>query len=371
MKMLLAYIPYALLCAYVHAVAIPQMRGPIIYPSLMPPPKLALSIQTDTEHFGEIDGDLHFGKEGSLLLIPGRDIASFTAFAWLKWTGPTTSFIAPHIAPQEAFGTHTCETYLGPVSGSGNQTWPAAVQALTPEEGTTLNAVAFNLTCSAETTLSFGKGTRTFQAGEHLGVLASSDAGADIVLATTGTWTIEVAKPKATRHYTFIGGTSEMAVSQNVFSNQWGCSVIIGSIADGQMTLTNTTYYPDGCAEESSIASFISPTSIPSFPKGCRMGLWGTMVYANVIKNVGTIDYIGYGVKGWSKILTQDQIAQVISKDAAEMVRRGILSESDLHPTHTNATATASAKARTLAIPSTTHAHFPGPPPPIPDFEDE
>lgn len=345
------------------------LREVLLTPQLMGEPQLA-------EDFADMGETWPWQGTAIRTSAPATAV---TAVCWLNLEGASAYWVtAPHAFPQEVFGRATAETYFGPKSGSGNMTAPGAVSLPETQGGSRIEAVAYSVTLSEAGTLSFGGESIALEPDAHLNKLtAEASEGADIVLETSGTWTLEVARPKTVRCFSMA--VSEVAVSESasgpvvpphVLADQW-CFIAAEIRVDGSsMTVSQTTYYPDGCAEPDSVT--VRQTECP----------WGVIPAGTVLtpfavslpKETATVRLYAYGLKAWHGTKTAEEIARILGLDAREMLRRGILTESDLHPGH-EGTQTVAARALaapaamlTADTPEATHGHFPGLAPRLPDI---
>lgn len=278
--------------------------------------------------------------------------------------------------PKACFqGPQPCETFLGPESGTGSKTWPAAIPAEEMAPNATRNVLAYNLTCSDEAILSFGGSNAITNApGAHLGVMAYCKGGADVTLATEGTWDLEVAWPKHVECYStaWVNADGGVHVPVILGGDQWGCVFMeLGfgaSAEEGCRTLQAEyrTYYPDGCSVTNDTGAVAFKTSSStmrawkSFTPGDCIAPFAVPIesWAVAADKAKPITYHGYGPKLFHRRLTEDERAQIVAKDAAVMLRRGLLAPDSLHP----GAHTALARARAVAG----HTHSPGLQPPLP-----
>ena len=357
---------------------LPALRAPIPEPSLLPPSKTVLD-------FGEWyeDSSVWSPFADSLTWRTYEPITQATFLAWTRLDNAIS--YAPNfvfVAPNEAIGRAPCTTFLGPESGTGDKTWGGVCQ---PAPAGSDGWIAFNLTCSAETTVkstptppeNSGK-TVTLAAGEHKGVCIRAEPDGDLILTTTGDWTIEAATPKAVRCYSLVPSTEGFGTfAPFVFAEQWGLSVVTLTVADGAATATAKAFYPDGCMEasETSVSvplddglTAIPPATISPFQ--LNFGQW-----ANANPDNGPVTtYRAFGPKGFRRVLGDDEIRHILARDAAEMVRRGYLTEADVHPAEdphgavTNAVQALSLRAAPSKATAKGHTHSPGPAPQLPPF---
>ncbi len=344
-------------------------------PMILEPTLMGPEYQADENDAPDGAAIIHNWKSGAYPwhrhppFVAGKTTGVVTCVVWTHF-GNATSFASPMPfgAPREAFvGKAPCETFLGPESGTGNKTWTAAVPALNiPGTTSTRGEIAYNLTCSDETVVSFGKTAVTNAPGTHLGRLAYASAGKDITITTEGTWELEVAWPKLVECFS-AGWSSDNSTLESpiIIADQWGCVFAEFRNENGTCGVEYRTYYPDGCAvtNELGAVAFETTTSHMDewtrFQPGDRFAPFGVMLYGwGFADETKGWDYRAYGPKLWPRALTEEERRQIVAKDAAVMLKRGILTETDLHPGE---------HVATLGLRSQEdHKHFPGNPPPSP-----
>lgn len=368
----------ALLALAAGAQQLPALRTPVLEPSLMPP-------RQDIMDWGDHSDDESVWTPfpASLAWRTSEPITQATFLAWTRLDDASAfSLLHPFIAPNEAFGRAVGVTFLGPESGSGNKTWPGVCQCPLDIGG----GIAFNLTCSASATVTAGPtasappgSTLTFEPGTHLGEMLYADTGDDLTIETEGTWIIEAATPKAVRCYVpNFAGLNLNRYPANVFADTWGLSVLTLSVAAGEIAFSAKTYYPDGCIEPQSECAATSAldaglSAIPPATFSPFLMFFSQSIKVDTEAKRAVSVYRAWGPKGFRRILSDAEIQTIIARDAAEMVRRGYLSEADLHPegdTHspTGSVQTLSLRAAPAKAAAKGHTHSPGPAPQLPPF---
>lgn len=369
-----------LVAAQAAAQGLPSLRVPIMEPSLLPPQWTVY----DWHVYNDDDNGWTTWQDGLVWASP-RPVTAVTFLAWTRLDN-ASSYAAcqPFIAPLEASGKAPCTTFLGPESGTGDKTWTGVCQ---PAPAGYDGYIAFNLTCSASTTVktvaepldNSGRAV-TVEAGEHLGLALRASPEDDLILTTTGTWTIEVATPKTVRCYTFDGSrdNSGQTVLANVFADAWGLSVCTFTVADGKIVRSSRTYYPDGCIEPKSQGTKTVPLgegldAIPParFSPFC-MYFFQWVKFDETLKRPVSV-YRAFGPKAFARVLSEGEIQNILKRDAAEMVRRGYLTEADVNPAEDPHTVTNAVRSLTIRAKAAApkHTHSPGPDPVFPPFPNE
>ncbi len=347
---------------------VPLLRTPVLEPTLMGPATVGdtfANAQSGAENFPWQTGGF-FRAEAP--------ITEATFVVWANLDG-SDSYWFPiffHV-PDEAIGKAVGTTFIGPESGTGSKTWAdpwpegcfvPGSEAYPIRQGN----IAYNLTCSEETTLDGGfMDANTHAAGTHLGVPLTVRDGKPLTLTTTGSWTLEVAAPKLVRCYlTECLGYKEAGDSSPILlASQWGMATLQVAVTNQVATVRARAYYPDGCrtAEEDVTVTLplygadALPAPATVFPFLCTR----PRTYNGL-----DVTYRLWGGKGFRRLLTDAELQTIRARDAAEMARRGLIPESELtHDEHSLfPTATTTLSARASAKPR----HNPGKAPPYPPF---
>ena len=336
--------------------AAPMVHQRVLDPSMMGPPEEAVRVQAS----GTLDRPMALSQAGLVFQL-GSAMPRFTAVVWVHNSGRYYQQPFPFCAPARALGKAVGTTFLGPTSGTGNRTFTAAVPGAEayPEGKASLAAIAYNLTCSAECTVSAGGKAVTHAAGTVKGAMLRAEAGADLTLTTTGTWELEAAVPQYARCYQWLFHMDAMSQSPIFTGGQWCAVFVEASVADGQVTLTYHSYYPDGCPvvynEEAGTTAVSTACSFDAtrLQKGLLCA-----PYAIQNLNLSTGDaFTAYGLKVWRKSLTEAERRFIVKRDRERMLRKGTLTEDDL--LHDGEVATFSLRAPRKV-------HSPGEVPPTP-----
>lgn len=336
--------------------ALPMKR--VIDPSMMRAPEVAVSVlETGLDHG-------HPLTQPGLLFRIGAKTPVFTAVVWVKNSSATYihpfPFLAPERATQKAVGT----TFLGPVSGTGSQTWAATVPGADAYPMATIAAVAYNLTCAAECTVTVGRKSKVHAAGDYRGAMLSTEPGADVTLTTEGAWALEMAVPQYERCHQASVSTNELDYLPIYPGAQWCAVFCEGKIEGSTLTLTYRTYYPDGCAvvydeETGETAETFTDSSWETerFPKAL---LCAPFAVTNLLLSVGDT-VTAYGLKAWPRLLTEAERLFIVQRDREWMLRKGRLTEADiLH----------GGEAATFSLRAPVKVHNPGEKPVLPFFEE-
>ena len=340
--------------------ALPMKR--VIDPSMMRAPEVTATV-TDG---GGLDHGMPLTQPGLIFRI-GAETPVFTAVVWVKNSSATyiqpSPFFAPERVTQRAVGT----TFLGPVSGTGSQTWTATVPGA--EAFPIAQAyVAYNLTCEAECTITVGTQSKVHAAGDTKGAMLKTEPGADITLTTEGAWSLEMAVPQYERCHQPISSTlGEMVYSPVYPGAQWCAVFCEAKIEGGTLTLTYRTYYPDGCAVvyneetgETTVAYTDASWATEGFPKAL---LCAPFAVQNLNLTVGD-SVTAYGLKAWPNILSEAERLFIVQRDREWMLRKGRLTEADVM--HGEGGSTYSLR-RDVPV----KVHSPGEAPVWPVFEEE
>lgn len=351
---------------------LPLLRTPVLEPTLMGPVTVG-----DTFAYGQGGADRFPWQTGGFFRAEAP-ITEATFVVWANLDG-SDSYWFPvffHV-PDEAIGKAVGTTFIGPESGTGSKTWadPWPEGCFVPGSEaypTRPGNIAYNLTCSAETTLDGGfMDANTHAAGTHLGVPLTVRDGKPLTLTTTGSWTLEVAAPKLVRCYITEGlGYSETGNSTPILlASQWGMATLQVAVTNQVATVRTRAYYPDGCrtAEEDVTVTLplygadALPAPATVFPFLCTH----PRTYNGL-----DVTYRLWGGKGFRRLLTDAELQTLRARDAAEMARRGLIPESELiHGEHaaTGTVSALSARAARAAA-SAKPRHSPGKAPPYPPF---
>ena len=337
--------------------SLPMQR--VIDPSMMRTPEVTATM-TDG---GSLDHGHPLTQPGLIFRI-GSQIPHFTAVVWVKNSSATFTqpipFLAPERVTQKAVGT----TFLGPVSDTGTQTWTATVPGAEAFPMATLAAVAYNLTCEAECTVTVGTQSKVHAAGDYKGAMLRTEPGADITLTTEGAWSLEMAVPQYERCHAPIIPLEGMSLLPVYPGAQWCAVFCEGKIEGGTLTLTYRTYYPDGCAvvyneETGETTTVLTDSSWESerFPKAL---LCAPFAVTNLSLSVND-SVTAYGLKAWPRLLTEAERLFIVQRDREWMLRKGRLTEEDiLH----------GGEAATFSLRAPVKVHNPGQKPVFPTFEE-
>lgn len=337
--------------------AAPMAHRRVLDPSMMPPPEDAVRVQED----GRLDNPVPLSQAGMVFQL-GSATPCFTAVAWVHNSGRYYQQPFPFCAPARVLGKAVGTTFVGPTSGTGSITFSAAVPGAEayPEGKACLAAIAYNLTCSAECTVSAGDKTITHAAGTVKGAMLRAKPGADITLTTTGAWELEAAVPQYAKCYQWVLHMAEMQAVPIFPGAQWSAVFVEATVADGQATLTYRSYYPDGCPviyDEATGATEMS-TACSFDAARLQKGLL-CAPYAIQNLNLSTGDtFTAYGLKVWRQSLTEAERLFIVKRDRERMLKKGTLTEDDL--LHDGESATFSLRAPRKV-------HSPGEVPPMPE----
>lgn len=335
----------------------PMAHQRVLDPSMMPPPEDAVRVQED----GMLDNPTALSQSGLVFQL-GAATPRFTAVVWVHNSGRYYQQPFPFCAPARVLGKAVGTTFVGPTSGTGSITFSAAVPGAEayPEGKACLAAIAYNLTCSAECTVSAGEKTITHAAGTVKGAMLGAKPGADLTLTTTGAWELEVAVPQYAKCYQWLFHMAEQGVAPIFPGAQWSAVFVEATVADGQATLTYRSYYPDGCpviydeatgATEMSVACRFEATHLQ---KGLLCA-----PYAIQNLNLSTGDaFTAYGLKVWRQSLTEAERRFIVKRDRERMLKKGTLTDDDL--LHDG-------EAATLSLRAPRKVHSPGEVPPMPE----
>ena len=342
--------------------ALPMQR--VIDPSMMRAPEVAAQVAAG----GGLDHGLPLSQCGLVFKV-GSNMPHFTAVVWVRnssnlYTQPVP-FLAPERATQRAVGT----TFLGPVSGTGSQTWAAAVPGVEAFPAAHCAVVAYNLTCEAECTVTVGTHTKTHAAGEVRGAQLFATPGADVTVTTTGAWALEMAVPQYARCYSLPFHTTTQVMAPVFPGAQWGVVFCEATIMDGGgLQLAYRTYYPDGCPVVYAEATgetvvYATTTSFESaqIPKHL---LCAPFALTGLNLTIGD-SITAYGLKAWPRLLTEAERRFIIRRDRERMLLKGHLTDEDVMH---GAEATTYGLRNRAATP--VQVHSPGLAPPLPFFDE-
>ncbi|MBQ9693897.1 MAG: hypothetical protein IJV69_03995 [Kiritimatiellae bacterium] len=314
-----------LLAVCSHAAALPMQR--VLDPSMMAPPIVADTVSSG----GGLERGAPLTQSGIHFML-GSAMPHFTAVVWMYATAASYTqpfpFLAPEMVTTRAVGT----TFLGPVTGTGAQTWTATVPGTDAYPTADIAAIAYNLTCSADCTIQAGSTSKTHSAGTHLGTMIAAAPGADITLTTTGDWTLEAAVPQYVRCYQPLVTLDGLVTFPLILGAQWGVIFCEGTLSDGQLHLTYRTYYPDGCpvivddTTGDTAITYHTPCDWTRFPRGL---LCAPFAVTNLNTEVGD-QFTAYGLKAWPRLLTESERLFIVRRDRERMLAQGHLTDADL-----------------------------------------
>lgn len=345
----------------------------------MPPAEIAeeANVVTNTTAYVDLtNGPL---KQKGTVVRLSQDTTSVTFTCWLRLENAKNYCMPlPSVFPKESVSTgqkYPCQTIYGPTSGSGTTTLP-----ITVPDASTLpsHTLAFNLTTEAEATLSAGYASKSLHAGETLGSHIKAKPGASITLTTTGTWALELAIPPQELVYYFTFNQAYQTYLP-IFpaDNQW--ALVAAHLAldtdTGKLSFTYRTLYADGCqvdyangAEGTTPYYSITTStncSLQTIPSGAIItpfALYAGAIFTPPDASAPALAH-AYGLKAYRGEISDNFLQTIRTKDAAEMVKRGLLTPADCTHETTAASSTFSLRTRARSLPKT---HTPGNPPPLP-----
>lgn len=359
------------------------LSPPLLDPTLMPPSEIAEEATIVTNEPSYVDLSNGPLKQKGIQVRLAQATTSVTYTCWIRLENAKNYIIPlPCVYPQEVFSTgqkYPCQTIYGPASGSGTTTLPITV----PDDATLPSqTLAFNLTTETEATLSAGYASKTLPAGETLGSHLKAKPGAAITITTTGTWELELAIPPQVRVYAFISNQGSNT-SHPVFpaDNQWAlvAAHMLLDTDTGTLSFTYRTLYADGCQVDYANGNdtpfysitMTQPCPLQAIPSGAIItpfAIYSGPLFSPPDTSASALAH-AYGLKAWRGEISDDFLQTIRAKDAAEMVKRGLLTPADCthETTEAAAASTFSLRARALSIPKT---HSPGNPPPSPAVEE-
>ena len=264
-----------------------------------------------------------------------------------------------------------CETFLRVPQGVG----PVVLEGVAKPAGVSTNnvgTVAYNLTCDAAVTVDFGGGeSETHEAGAYRDVEIKAAVDGDVTVTTDAetTWTLYAGTPR-TATVTGLNYVPSDPYVTYVMPNRWCFVVHTLEWTDEGLVFAGKSYLPDGTLIVDSAESaydHVRPVAegftrsegavriVPFHSynqQGDDTSVRPDQTKPSVLKL--------FGVRKYNKILTDEETQAILTRDAAELKRRGILTDKDFEVTTKAATARAAA-APTLA----------GPPLPRPLTEEE
>jgi hypothetical protein len=306
--------------------SLPMQR--VIDPSMMRAPEVAATV-TD----GGLDHGMPLTQPGLVFRI-GSQIPHFTAVVWVKNSSGTYTapfpFLSPERATQRAVGT----TFLGPVSGTGSQTWAATVPGAEAFPMATLAAVAYNLTCEAECTVTVGSKSKTHAAGDYRGAMLSAAPSADVTVTTEGAWELEMAVPQYEQCYSLVFAGGDMQMMDPIYPGaQWSVVFCEATVLEsGGLQLTYRSYYPDGCPvvyDEATGQTSVSTSTAFKYTRLPKDLLCAPFAVASSGLSPGDA-ITAYGLKAWPRLLTEAERLFIIRRDRERMLHKGHLTEADV-----------------------------------------
>ena len=264
-----------------------------------------------------------------------------------------------------------CETFLRVLQGVG----PVVFEGVAKPAGVDTNhvgTVAYNLTCNATVTVDFGGGeSKTHEAGAYRDVEIRAAEDGDLTVTTEAetTWTLYAGTPR-TATVTGLNYVPADPYVTHINANRWCFVVHTLEFTDAGLVFAGKSYLPDGSlvadldlidyentflVAEGVTRSEGAVRIVPFWSLAHSQGSLGhnrpDQTRPSVLKLIG--------VRKFNKILTDTEVQAILVQDAAELKRRGILTDADFAPTPE--TATASAALRAPAAPTSRGVTLPRP----------
>lgn len=237
-----------------------------------------------------------------------------------------------------------CETFLCVPQGVG----PVVFEGLAKPAGVGTNnvgTVAYNLTCDAPVTLDFGGGeNKTHEAGAYRDVEIRAAVDGDVTVTTDAEtiWTLYVGTPR-TATVTGLGYAQTDFCVTYVKPNRWCFVVHTLNWTDEGLVFAGKSYLPDGTLivnPAESAYNHVRPVTegvtrsegavrIVPFHSYSRQGDTTSVRPDQTKPSVLKL----FGVRKYNKLLTDEEAQAILTRDAAELKRRGILTDADFAPT--------------------------------------
>ena len=253
-----------------------------------------------------------------------------------------------------------CETFLRVPQGVG----PVVFEGVAKPAGVDTNhvgTVAYNLTCNATVTVDFGGGeSKTHEAGAYRDVEIRAAVDGDVTVTTDAetTWTLYAGTPR-TATVTGLNYIPSDSYVTCVKPNRWCFVVHTLSWTDEGLVFAGKSYLPDGTlivdsanlpySHTRSVAEGVTRSEgavrIVPFQSSSHQGADNSVRPDQTKPSVLWL----IGVRKYNKLLTDEETQAILARDAAELKRRGILTDADFAPMPEAETVSAALRAPAAA----------------------